>query len=380
MQYQTFRGADVQEALLNVREALGADALIESTRHVRGGAAGHSGRPMVEIVAAPSLTPGALSERGAAGARAASVSAARSTRLAEARAQTLARARAAQAQGDELGDTALGREIVQLRLMLDELSQGRPPRDRTRALLHAAGFEGTLARTLGSGATRAARGNAHELRSWLRERVSEKLLCRSGLVEAPGRRLIACVGPSGVGKTTTLAKLAARATFSCKRRVRVISLDNFRVGAVEQWRRYAELIGFPFDVTPNAGAFHRVVHQHTEDLLLVDTAGRGAGDEKASLPACLKGLRELKPEVLLVLPAWLRARDAERALEQYAATEPTGIVITKLDETDQVGGVMHAPLGSQLPITYLCDGARVPEDIHDAAIDRVLDAIFPEQA
>jgi flagellar biosynthesis protein FlhF len=94
----------------------------------------------------------------------------------------------------------------------------------------------------------------------------------------------------------------------------------------------------------------------------------------------LKGLRSLEPEVLLVLPAWLRARDAERAVEQYAAPAPTGIVITKLDETDQVGGVMHAPLGSQLPLTYLCNGARVPEDIHDAAIDRVLDAIFPEQA
>ena len=380
MQYQTFRGADVQEALLNVREALGADALIESTRHVRSGPGGTTGRPMVEIVAAPSLTPGAMSKRAPA-ARVASADVARSSRLAErARAQHAARARAAQSHSEELGETALGREIAQLRLMLDELSQGRPPRDRTRALLHAAGFEGSVARTLGSGAARAARGNAHELRSWLRERVSAKLHCRSGLLEAPGRHLIACVGPSGVGKTTTLAKLAARATFSCKRRVRVISLDNFRVGAVEQWRRYAELIGFPFDVAPNAGAFHRLVHSNSEELLLVDTAGRGAGDQKASLPACLKGLRSLEPEVLLVLPAWLRARDAERAVEQYAAPAPTGIVITKLDETDQVGGVMHAPLGSQLPITYLCDGARVPEDIHDAAIDRVLDAIFPEQA
>jgi flagellar biosynthesis protein FlhF len=80
------------------------------------------------------------------------------------------------------------------------------------------------------------------------------------------------------------------------------------------------------------------------------------------------------------LPAWLSARDAERAVEQYATPAATGVVITKLDETDQVGGVMHAPLGRALPITYLCDGARVPEDIHDAAIDRVLDAIFPEQA
>ncbi|MEY4548141.1 MAG: flagellar biosis protein FlhF [Pseudomonadota bacterium] len=375
MQYQTFRGADVQEALFNVREALGADAMIESTRHVHVGSAG-AGRAMVEITAAPSLLPPGQHSRPSAARTALNAVRARHAERTRARALSVATAQAAH---EDLGATALGREIVQLRLMLDELSQGRPPRDRTRALLSAAGFEGALARTLGSGGTRAARSTAHELRVWLRERVSEKIACRSGLVEAPGRRLIACVGPSGVGKTTTLAKMAARATLFCKRRVRVISLDNFRVGAVEQWRRYAELIGFPFDVTPNAGAFHRVVHNNSEELLLVDTAGRSPSDPEASLPACLSGLRDLKSEVLLVLPAWLRARDAERAVQQYSPA-PTGIVITKLDETDQVGGVMHAPLGSNLPLTYLCDGARVPEDIHDAAIDRVLDAIFPEQA
>jgi flagellar biosynthesis protein FlhF len=279
-----------------------------------------------------------------------------------------------------LEETAVGRELVQLRLMLDELSQGRAPKDRTRALLAAAGFEGALARTLGAGGTRAARAGNRELKQWLRQRVAEKLACRGGLIEAPGRRLIACVGPTGVGKTTTLAKLCARAVLTLKRSVRVVSLDTFRVGAVEQWRRYSELIGFPFDIATNAGAFHRVAHNHTEDLLLVDTAGRGIGDEHSTLSGCVAGLRDMRPEVLLVLPAWLRARDAERVVASYAAPTITGVVITKLDETDQVGGVMHAPLGSELPITYLCNGARVPEDIHDAAIDRVLDAIFPEQA
>ena len=180
MQYQTFRGADVQEALFNVREALGADALIESTRHVQAGA---KGRLMVEIVAAPSLAPAAPNRE--LGVRTSAAAIARASRLAErARAQQAARARA-QGPSEELGETALGREIAQLRLMLDELSQGRPPRDRTRALLHAAGFEGQLARTLGSGAARGVKGNGRELRHWLRERVGQKLSCRSGLVEAP---------------------------------------------------------------------------------------------------------------------------------------------------------------------------------------------------
>src|SRR5262245_24092630 len=135
MEYQTFRGADVQEALFNVREALGTDALIESTRHVTNGQGGALGRTFVEIVAAPSGAPPAPALADPSGARLQ-------------RAPELQRPRAValrprfKGKASSLEDTAVGREIVQLRLMLDELSQGRPPKDRTRALLAAAGFEG----------------------------------------------------------------------------------------------------------------------------------------------------------------------------------------------------------------------------------------------
>jgi flagellar biosynthesis protein FlhF len=94
----------------------------------------------------------------------------------------------------------------------------------------------------------------------------------------------------------------------------------------------------------------------------------------------VSGLGAINRHVLLVLPAWMRARDAERVAQSYTKPGLTGVVITKLDETDQVGGVMHAPLGGKLPITYLCDGARVPEDIREAVLDDVLDTLFPEQA
>jgi flagellar biosynthesis protein FlhF len=381
MDYQTFRGADVQEALLHVRQALGTDALIESTRHVQG-QAGAQGRTFVEIIAAPS--GGKTGARGATSMapdmRRSRIPAAGDRSHSRSIAPRAAQSSSALALPATMDESAVGRELMQLRQMLDELGQGRPIKDRTRALLAAAGFEGALARTLGSGSSRAARAGNRELALWLRERVRSRVTCRSGLIEAPGRRMIACVGPTGVGKTTTLAKLAARAVLTLGRSVRVVSLDNFRVGAVEQWRRYAELIGFPFDVATNPGTFHRVVHNHTEDILLVDTAGRALGDQHSILAGCVAGLRDMSHEVLLVLPAWLRARDAERLVTTYAAPKVTGVVITKLDETDQVGGVMHASIGSELPVAYLCNGARVPEDIHDAAMDQVLDAIFPEQA
>jgi flagellar biosynthesis protein FlhF len=380
MEYQTFRGADVQEALMNVRQALGADALIESTRHVQNGHGGLAGRTFVEIIAAPSV------ERKPSGRAAAMTPDARRSRAYVAPQRPVARPEpagvpeAVSPSQRPLADTAVGRELLQLRLMLDELGQGRSPKDRTRAMLSAAGFEGALVRTLTAGGGKPPRSGNRELSAWLRERLRERVSCRSGLLEAPGRRMIACVGPTGVGKTTTLAKLAARAVLTLGRSVRVVSLDTFRVGAVEQWRRYAELIGFPFDVATNPGTFHRVAHNHTEDILLIDTAGRAVGEQQSTLEGCVAGLRDMSHEVLLVLPAWLRARDAERVVATYGAPKITGVVITKLDETEQVGGVMHASIGNALPVTYLCNGARVPEDIHDAAMDQVLDAIFPEQA
>jgi flagellar biosynthesis protein FlhF len=371
MQYQTFRGSDVQEALSQVRQVLGADALIESTRHVTNGQGGAFGRSFVEVVAAPGLPAAALPAREPAQSSQAS--------------RSLRPSRAGNAQpkprppAEALDATGVGRELMQLRLMLDELSQGRPPRDRTRALLGAAGFEGSLARALSVGATRAARAGNRELCQWLRQRVASRLSCRAGLLEAEGPLLIACVGPTGVGKTTTLAKLAARSALVLNRSVHVVSLDTFRVGAIEQWRRYAELIGCPFDAVANAGAFHRIVHSQPSDIVFVDTPG-GAGEEESLLAGCVNGLGPVQRHVLLVLPAWMRARDAERIAARYARPAPTGVVITKLDETDQIGGVMHAPLVNKLPLTFLCDGARVPEDIRDAVLDDVLDRIFPEQA
>jgi flagellar biosynthesis protein FlhF len=390
MDYQTFRGSDVQEALLLVRQALGADALIESTRHITNGQGGAFGRSFVEVVAAPS----------AAGAAGASAALARESMPSPQRLRASPGSRVHMPQASAtfkrtlpLGErkpaappapaldvSSVGRELMQLRLMLDELSQGRPPRDRTRALLAAAGFEGSLARALSVGATRAARTGNRELRQWLRQRVASRLVCRGGLLEADGPQLIACVGPTGVGKTTTLAKLAAQAVLTLGKSVRVISLDTFRVGALEQWRRYSELIGCPFDVVTNAGAFHRIVHSNPSDIVLVDTAGRSGSDQGSILAGCVSGLGAINRHVLLVLPAWMRARDAERVAQSYTKPGLTGVVITKLDETDQVGGVMHAPLGGKLPITYLCDGARVPEDIREAVLDDVLDTLFPEQA
>lgn len=355
MEYQTFRGSDVHEALFAVRKALGADALIESTREVKNGRGGIFGNSFVEVVAAPSLVRGPTESPS--------------------RASRLGRS----APKKDAARTAMERELLALRAMVSELSARKAPRDRVRAMLSSAGLEGEVAKKLALGLTKATKSDPESVREVLRRRVAERILTRPDLIERGIPQLIATVGPSGVGKTTTLAKLAARAKLDLGLAVSVITLDTFRVGAVEQWQRYADLLQIPMAVADEPAAFQRLVHSAGTDLILVDTAGRHLRDEGAvlRLSECLDSVQGYHKEVQLVLPASIRGPEAERLVASYRRPALTGLVITKLDEAEQLGGCLQPALTLRLPVTYLCDGARVPEDIHTAASDTLLDALFP---
>jgi len=382
MTYQSFRGADLQEALSAVKATLGPNALIEGTRRVTNGRAGGLAQQYVEVTAAPPQGlkwPFASKE-------------ARAIELplrerAAVPAQPSGEQRSVRGPTSKYG-TVLGlnpseveRELNSLRAMLEELNQQRPPKERALTLLHARGIEGALAKELANGAAKHAKRGKAQLNDFLRARLAERVSVSGSLMQNPRRTLIACMGPTGAGKTTTLAKLAARARLDLGRSVGVISLDTFRVGVVEQWQRYAALMGIPFQVASDRGSFRRALGEMTADIVLVDTAGRSTATSSWALPDCLSGVTEdLVRHALLVLPAWLRAGDVSRISELYEVSAPTEVVITKLDETIEVGGVMHAALPSNIPIAYLCNGPRVPEDIREASVEAVVDAVLPAEA
>lgn len=386
MQYQTFRGADLKEALGRVKAAFGTDAVIESTRHISNGKGGNLGRTFVEVTAGgPSIQPvkwpfspdlGKVTEQaptpGRLDAKPARRPAFKTVR--EPPQFDPAAGTVRQPRGFSTSPSDLDRELRNLRAMLEELNATRKPKERALAMLHDAGFEGTLARELSNGSQKAARQGQAALRDWILERVRARLRIVSGIITRPKRQLIACVGPSGAGKTTTLAKLAARARLEHSRSVGIISLDTYRVGAVEQWQRYAQLLGIPFSVARGVEDFEMAVSSSTCDLILVDTSGRGMADPSASWPLvqCLPLVTRHELQVLVVLPAWLRARDAEQVVRTYADSRPTGAVLTKTDETTQQGGVVQAALTNDLPLAYICNGPRVPEDIRDASAEIIL--------
>jgi flagellar biosynthesis protein FlhF len=378
MLFETFRGRNMQEALAQVKAALGADALIESTRHVSNGGQGWLDRSFVEIVAAQTpiqTAADAIAEgRRHRSSRAAAVGTINAVREISALAATGAfpLVRKTRSEG-------IDRELRVIRTLLEDLSHSKAPKDRASTVLQTSGIEGGLAAVLAKGALRAARSNPGAIRDVLRRRIADRLQIMASPIEMDGRRIITCIGPTGVGKTTTVAKLAARAHLELGRSVAVITLDTFRVGGVEQMRRFVDLIGIPLDVARDRSQFSQAVAQRRADVVLVDTAGVSAADSTGMkrLADCLGASGDRKIDVLLVVQAAIRARDVERLKTLYRDPMPTGLVVTKLDETSQAGGAAHAALEGPLPLAYLCDGPKVPEDIHDASIEALVDAVLP---
>jgi flagellar biosynthesis protein FlhF len=184
----------------------------------------------------------------------------------------------------------------------------------------------------------------------------------------PGKcRVAALIGPTGVGKTTTIAKLAANFRLKEKRRVGLITVDTYRIAAVEQLRTYADIIELRMEVVSTPKEMRQAVAQMSDmDLVLIDTAGRSPKDEVR--------LRELKAflseagtdEVHLVLSSVAASRTLEKTAERFATVGATALILTKLDEATGLGNVLPVMRSSRLPLSYLTDGQNVPDDIEVA--------------
>ncbi|MBS1818567.1 MAG: hypothetical protein JSU08_11600 [Acidobacteria bacterium] len=184
------------------------------------------------------------------------------------------------------------------------------------------------------------------------------------------------VGPPGVGKTTTIAKIAARERAGRGRALGMIAADGFRAGAVEQLRIYADIIGSTFRVARTADELNQAL-VHARNTVLVDTAGRSPRDSavREHLDALSKR-RNVRTH--LVIAADTSVATARRIFDAYADVKPGRVVITKLDETDSL-----APLGGLLrergiPVSYITTGQRVPEDLERATPELLASAILRE--
>ena len=201
-----------------------------------------------------------------------------------------------------------------------------------------------------------------------------------GVATATGRqRVVALVGPTGVGKTTTIAKLAGQCRQAGGPRVALVSLDTYRIGAMAQMEIYAELLGAPLHVVRNPAELARALRaEAAADLVLVDSMGRSPQHQEG-IAALRTFLREIPdPEVHLVVSATTKGSDLEEVLRRFRPLRYQHLLITKLDEVWSPGPVLGLALQHDLSISYLATGQEVPDDLEPATPGRLAAFLFPD--
>lgn len=339
MKLRKFRAANMREALAQVRRELGKDALIVATKPVRGG----SRKEQIEVTAAVDEdAPGVSIEPEPA------MPAAMAPRSADLRDEDIEKVMA-----------PLRSELRSLRGFVRNIAGQRRPDSKLREEILM------LQRTVMSLAARHGVADQAELASIVRDHE---------LVKKSRSRVVVVVGPTGVGKTTTIAKLAARAALIEGKSVHILSLDTYRIGASAQIKSFGKLIGVPVTVVakPETDLPHALAAAENADLVLVDTAGRSLRDLRA--PKKLESIlsRLPRPEVHLAIAAGTSRFDIDTIAARYIPLGVARIIFTKVDETGELAELVRAPARLDIPVSYLATGQRVPEDLEEPDRARLL--------
>jgi flagellar biosynthesis protein FlhF len=177
-------------------------------------------------------------------------------------------------------------------------------------------------------------------------------------------QILALLGPTGVGKTTTLAKLAAKAALDGRLKVGLITLDTFRIAAVEQLKTYAEIIGVPTKVVESVSEMQQVIEGFSDrHIILIDTAGKSQRELRSQQELADFMSTNTLIQKALVLSATTKFSDLMENLESYQMFDPDCVIFTKLDETRVYGPILSALIKTQRPLAYVTIGQNVPRDI-----------------
>jgi len=315
MHLKRFRRETVQDALRAVREALGPGALVLSTRLVpAGGMKGWIGRRVVEITAAAERP--AMSE--------------------------LRQPRAADPVRDANRDAHRAAQEIAARF-------------------EAAGMDPALARAVAE-AHPADRRRGASLESLRRTLAGQVAPLAAGDTDFAPVEVF--VGPPGVGKTTTIAKIAAQERARGGKRLGLVAADGFRVGAIEQLRLFADILGAPFQAARSPEELEAALAGGRRPVLL-DTAGRSPADGPSrEMFRLLASRADVRTH--LVLAANTTKELVRRALDRFEDARPSRLVITKLDEAESLAGILPILRERNLPISYLAAGQNVPDDLERA--------------
>ncbi len=384
MKVKRFFATDTRTAMREVREAFGSDAVILANREVDGG---------IELIAAIDYDANALSESVSQAEKmttkksVSSFSGHRAKKQASTNAssvlpnpiqakQTKASINSKKSRDvNWLQEPALERiqeELLSLRHVVEDQLSGlawgdferrHPQRTELLKRLMSLGLNASICQRISTN-SEDTDDIEHNWRQALGRLASEINISNDDVLNDGG--VIAMVGPTGVGKTTTIAKIAARYVLRHgPKSVALVTTDNYRVGAYEQLRVYSRILDVPLHLVNKDDKLEYVLDKLIDKkLVLIDTAGVSPRDiELTKRIQPLISNRELF-DTYLVLSANSQLSSMEKCLHTFSQLNPEACILTKIDEAENLGAALGSLIHSRLPLAYVCDGQRVPEDLH----------------
>lgn len=350
--------------MAQIKNELGRDAVILHTRPLRkGGVFGFFGKKTIEITAAVESAP--------------------EPKPVVKKQQTTALRNV----DNEPQITAVQLELGNMRKMLEQVLHKIPvtteQRSPLRSLLEKNDIDFLIAEKLIKDLT--SESNKYNMEpihaeQLLLERLNACLQRVEGIKLTPGNtKTVAFIGPTGVGKTTTIAKLAANFAIKEGCKVALITADTYRISAVEQLKTYADIIGVPLEIVYTPDELKAAMYRHQDkDLLFVDTAGRSPKNQYQL--AELQALLETDPyiETHLVLSMTTKYKDALDIVRKFSGCSPQKFLFTKVDESSNIGTMLNLLYQFPVALSYVTTGQNVPDDIELADPGKLASMILKE--
>jgi len=371
MKIKRYVAPSMPEAMRLIRNELGSQAVILNSKPLRtGGILGLFAKKQVEVVAGVDVTP-AFQKKESLKAEV--------TPLPMKEAVTSDEAGIIK-QLEELKMKQL--EEQKRRREADEAERSKSPRvvPALQSLLQSLREHEVAASVLQNLANDLAEVHPSEVYQKANEWIQQKIAPYVEERRLFPKKYIMLVGPTGVGKTTTLAKIASKYVIEQQQKIAFITTDTYRIGAVEQLRTYAYILNVPVEVCYNRDDFKEAIRKFQDyDYVFIDTAGRNFKEEKY-----IDQLKEIvhyenEVEKVLVLALTARYRDMVRVYKQFQTIGVDSIILTKSEETDILGAALNFTFHHQQPLAYITNGQNVPDDIFAPSASYIAKTLLGEE-